>query len=366
MKYDYLIVGAGLFGAVCARELTDKGYRCLIIDKRNHIGGNCYTEKRDGINLHMYGPHIFHTSNDEVWRYLNKHTSITPFILNIVANYNGEIYPLPFNMFTFSKMWNIYSPKQAEKIITEQSSGVGKSQNLEEQAIKLVGTDIYEKLIKGYTTKQWGRDPKQLPANIIKRLPVRLTYDNNYFNDPYQGIPDYTKLFDNLLDGIDIRLNTDWFDEREYWDNKSKLIYTGPIDKFFDYKYGNLEYRTLRFIHSKIAHTDNYQGCAIMNFTDKCPPFTRIIEHKYFENVKSNVTWITHEFPDNYVKDQTEPYYPINDERNDKIYSKYKSMAEKLPNVYFGGRLAEYKYYNMDNTIESALKLVENEIKNNI
>lgn len=369
MKYDYLIVGAGLFGSVCARELTDAGYRCLVIDKREHIGGNCYTELRDKIDLHMYGPHIFHTSNEQVWKYINKHTSIKPFILNVVANYNDEIYPLPFNMFTFAKMWGISTPEQARKKIHEQSRGVQKIDNLEEQAIHLVGTDIYKKLIKGYTQKQWQINPLFLPPSIIKRLPVRFTYDNNYFNDPHQGIPDYTQLFANLLKGIDVNTYTDYFGEREYYDGRDrfdKIIYTGPIDKFFDYEYGGLVYKTLRFTHSKIAHTDNYQGCAIMNYTDSYTPFTRVIEHKYFGNTKSNITWVTHEFPDNYYKDGSEPYYPVNDENNNKKYQLYKDLASTTPYVLFGGRLGEYKYYDMDKTIESALKLVENEIKNNI
>jgi len=352
--YDYLIVGSGFFGSICARELTDSGKKVCVIENRNHIGGNCYTSNRDGINVHDYGPHIFHTSNEEVWEWINQYVQFNDFTLRPVANYQGEIYSLPFNMWTFSKLWNISHPYEAKEIIQQQSSHIDEPQNLEEQAIKLVGTDVYYKLIKGYTEKQWRKDATDLPKEIIKRLPVRFTYDNNYFNDKYQGIPigGYTQIFEKLLDGIEVRLETDFFKDK--LPKYKKVIYTGPIDRYFDYQFGELEYKTTEFQHKKMA-TDNYQGVVMMNYTEKFIPFTRTIEHKYFENIESDSTWVTWEFPTEYKADKTEPYYPVNDKENTKIYKKYKKLSDKEKDVYFGGRLAEYKYYDMHQVIESAL-----------
>lgn len=357
--YDFLIVGSGFFGSICARELTDRGYKVFVIEKRNHIGGNCYTSNKDDINVHEYGPHIFHTSNKKVWDWINKYVKFNNFTLRPVANYKGEIYSLPFNMWTFSKLWGITYPHQAKEIIKEQSLDINEPSNLEEQAIKMVGRDGYNKLIKGYTEKQWGKDCKELPTEIIKRLPIRFTYDNNYFNDVYQGIPigGYTQIFEKLLDGIDVKLETDFFKDK--LPNYKNLIYTGPIDKYFNYEFGKLEYKTSVFEHKRL-NTDNYQGVAMMNYTQIEIPYTRIIEHKHFENVKSDLTWISWEFPIEYITDETEPYYPINDITNNSIYLKYKEKADKLNNVFFGGRLAEYKYYDMHQTIESALNFIKN------
>ena len=356
--YDYLIVGSGFFGSICARELTDSGKKVCVIENRNHIGGNCYTSNRDGINVHDYGPHIFHTSNERVWEWINQYVEFNDFTLRPVANYKGEIYSLPFNMWTFSKLWDITHPYEAKEIIEEQSSYIDEPQNLEEQAIKLVGRDVYEKLIKGYTEKQWRKEATELPKEIIKRLPVRFTYDNNYFNDKYQGIPigGYTQIFDKLLEGIDVKLETDFFASE--LPKHKKVIYTGPIDRYFDYKFGELEYKTTKFEHKKID-TDNYQGVVMMNYTDKEIPFTRTIEHKHFENIESESTWVTWEFPTEYVVNETEPYYPVNDKENTKIYKKYKKLADKEKNVIFGGRLAEYRYYDMHQVIESALNRIK-------
>lgn len=364
MIYDYLIVGSGFFGSVCAYELNKAGYSVCVIEKRNHIGGNCYTSNRDGINVHDYGPHIFHTSNDEVWKWINQFVSFNDFTLRPVANYKGEIYSLPFNMWTFSKLWNITHPDQAKRIIQSQNSDIGEPTNLEEQAIKLVGKDIYEKLIKGYTEKQWRKSASELPKEIIKRLPVRFTYDNNYFNDKYQGIPvgGYTQIFEKLLCNIDVKLNLDYFTNT--LPSHKKVIYTGPIDKFYKYKYGKLEYKTTLFEHKKIEDS-NYQGVAIMNYTDIDIPFTRCIEHKHFENIDSEVTWITWEYPTEYNAETTEPMYPVNDAENNSKYIKYKKLADTEKNVIFGGRLAEYKYYDMHQVIESALNFIKNEIKRN-
>ncbi|MFZ6023991.1 MAG: UDP-galactopyranose mutase [Bacteroidota bacterium] len=360
-SYDYLIVGSGFFGSICANELKKRGKRVCVIEARNHIGGNCYTEERDGIHVHMYGPHIFHTSNEHIWQWINQLVAFNNFTLRPVANYKGEIYSLPFNMWTFARLWNIVLPEEAKAIIAAQAAIVAhEPTNLEEQAIKLVGTDIYQKLIKGYTQKQWGKNPTELPASIIKRLPVRFTYDNNYFNDTYQGIPigGYTQLFEKLLEGIEIRLNTDFFtDQLPEYDN---LIYTGPIDRYYGYKYGTLEYKTTRFDHQLITSTSNYQGVAMMNFTDPETPYTRIIEHKHFDDTGTKHTWITHEYPVEYKAMKTEPYYPVNDAANNEIYKKYKSLAEKEENIFFGGRLAEYKYYDMHQVIESALNFMSN------
>ena len=361
MTYDFLIVGAGFFGSICAYELNRKGYKCIVLDKRDHIGGNCYTSNRDGIHVHEYGPHIFHTSNERVWKWINQFVEFNNFTLRPVANYKGEIYSLPFNMWTFSKLWNVTLPEDAKKIIENQGSKINDPQNLEEQSIKLVGRDVYEKLIKGYTKKQWKKDPKDLPKEIIKRLPVRYTYDNNYFNDLYQGIPigGYTQIFEKLLSNIEIKLNTDYLQNKSYWDNLAeKIIYTGPIDRYFNYVFGTLEYKTTKFVHEK-KEIDNYQGTAIMNFTEEEIDYTRIIEHKHFENVESQNTWITFEYPEEYKVDQTDPYYPVKDRINNEKYQKYFELSKKEKNLIFGGRLGEYKYYDMDKVIESALNKID-------
>lgn len=360
-QYDYIIVGSGFFGSICAYELNKINKKVLVLESRNHIGGNCYTSNREGINVHDYGPHIFHTSNDEVWSWINQFVKFNNFVLTPVANYRNEIYSLPFNMWTFSKLWNITHPNQAKKIIEDQSKHINNPKNLEEQAIKLVGTEVYEKLIKGYTEKQWRKEAKDLPKEIIKRLPVRFTYNNNYFNDKYQGIPigGYTQIFEKLLTGIKVMLNTDFIINKEYYKSISeKIIYTGPIDRFYDYIFGDLEYKTLNFVHKK-ENTSNYQGVAMMNFTEKKIPYTRIVEHKHFEFIESDNTIITYEYPIDYVVEKTDPYYPVNDEDNNNIYKKYKQLSDKEENVYFGGRLAEYKYYDMHQVIESALNFID-------
>lgn len=359
LEYDFLIVGCGIYGAVCAHELTKKGYKCLVIDKRNHIGGNCYTEKIQNINVHKYGPHIFHTSNERVWNYMNQFVKFNTYRHHAVANYKNEIYSLPFNMFTFNKLWGVTTPKEAkDKIDSQKYSGDPK--NFEEQAIYNVGFEIYEKLIKGYTKKQWMKDPKSLPSSIIKRIPVRFTFDNNYFFDKYQGIPEngYTEFFEKLLHNVEVKLNVDYFSDREYYDNISEhVIFTGQIDRYFNYKFGDLEYRPLEFQH-ETHNMQNYQGHSIVNYTDESIPYTRIVEHRHFENSESDVTIITKEYPIEWDKNR-EPYYPINDENNNKIYSKYFQESQKLNKVYFGGRLAEYKYYDMHQVVESALNLVD-------
>ncbi len=356
--YDYLIVGSGLFGSVCARELTDEGYSVCVIEKRSHIGGNIYSEKIEGIEVHKYGPHVFHTNSDEIWNYINRFADFNGFVNTPIANYKGEIYSLPFNMFTFNKLWNVKTPSEAMKIIEEQKfKGIPK--NLEEQALSLVGRDIYEKLIKGYTEKQWGRKCNELPPEIIKRLPVRFTYSNNYFNSKYQGIPigGYTRMIENMLEGIDVVLNTDYLDNKEYWNKQAtKVIYTGPIDAYFDFSLGHLEYRSLRF-ETEILDIPNYQGSAVVNYTDSEIPYTRICEHKHFDYLECPKTVITKEYSSEW-KVGDEPYYPINNERNKHLYEQYKNLAE-TSQVIFGGRLAEYKYYDMDAVIESALKICE-------
>jgi len=362
MVYDYLIVGSGFFGSICAHELTKTGKKVIVIDSRNHIGGNCHTENKDGINLHTYGPHVFHTSNEEVWKWINQFVEFNNFRLNPVANYKDELYSLPFNMWTFNKLWNVTTPEQAKLIIENQSKEIGEPTNLEEQAIKLVGKDVYEKLIKGYTTKQWKKDPKELPKEIITRLPVRFTFDGNYFNDKYQGIPigGYTQIFEKLLDGIEVRLGVDYF--KDELPKHNKVIYTGPIDRFFDYKYGELEYKTTRFEH-KHFDTPNYQGTAVMNYTEEEIVHTRTIEHKHFESSDTPTTWVSWEYPHTYKAGETEPYYPVNDKLNTEIYSMYKEEANKLSDsVLFGGRLAEYKYYDMHQVIASALDFINKEI----
>lgn len=358
--YDYLIVGAGLFGAVFAHEMTAKGKKCLVIDKRAHIGGNIYTEEIEGINVHKYGAHIFHTSNKEIWDYVNIFATFNRYTNSPVARYKDEIYNLPFNMNTFNKLWGVIAPQEAREKIEEQvkEAGIVNPSNLEEQAISLVGKDIYEKLVKGYTEKQWGKRADELPAFIIKRLPVRMTYDNNYFNDLYQGIPvgGYTPMIEKLLEGSDVLLNTDYFGDREAFNNKAeKVLFTGMIDEYFDYCFGELEYRSLKF-ESQVLDTDNYQGNAVVNYTEYEVPYTRIIEHKHFEYGTQPKTVITKEYPARW-KHGDEPYYPMNDEKNNALYEKYKELATKEDKVLFGGRLGMYKYYDMHNVIEEALKL---------
>lgn len=363
MKYDYLIVGSGLFGSTFAYLARQAGKSCLVIDKRSHIGGNVYCENIEGINVHKYGPHIFHTKSREVWDFVNQFVDFNRFTLNTIANFRGELYNLPFNMNTFHQMWGVNTPVEAMEIIRNQRFD-GNVTNLEEQAISLVGKDIFEKLVKGYTEKQWGRDCKDLPSFIIRRLPVRLSYDNNYFNDPYQGIPigGYNKLIDSLLEGCEVRTDCDFFESglsKEWKNFANQLVYTGKIDDFYDCCFGALEYRSLRF-ETEILDMPNYQGVALMNFTDRETPFTRIIEHKHFEKFGDEVyarfrTVITREYPMAYIPNQGEPYYPVNDERNSIIYAKYQKMASSEKNVIFGGRLADYTYYNMDQVIERAM-----------
>lgn len=363
MYYDYLVVGAGLFGAIFAREAADRGKSVLVIDKRDHIAGNIYTKEVEGINVHEYGAHIFHTNNKLVWNYINRFAEFNRYTNSPVANYNGEIYSLPFNMYTFNKMWNVVTPDEAREKIASQveEAGITDPKNLEEQAISLVGTDIYEKLIKGYTEKQWGRDCKDLPSFIIKRLPVRYTYDNNYFNAIYQGIPigGYTKMVENMLEGIKVVTNTDYFEAKDELGEFGKVVFTGPIDAYFDCKLGALEYRSVRF-ETETIDTPNFQGNAVVNYTDRETPWTRIIEHKFFEFGEQPKTVISREYSSEW-KLGDEPYYPVNDEKNAALYAQYKELADAEPNVIFGGRLGEYKYYDMDKVIEAALKCVEKE-----
>ena len=363
-QYDYLIVGSGLFGAVFACEAKKKGKKCLVLEKRNHVGGNIYCENVEGITVHKYGAHIFHTSKSQVWDYVNGLCEFNNFINSPVAKYKGEVYNLPFNMNTFSKMFGVSEPNEAMEIIEKQRSEItGEPKNLEEQAISLVGREIYTKLIKGYTEKQWGRDCKELPSFIIKRLPVRYTYDNNYFNDRWQGIPvgGYNVIIEKLLEGIEVRLNTDFLENREeFLKLAEKCVYTGTIDSYFDYSLGRLAYRSLRF-ETETLNRENYQGVAVVNYTEREVPFTRIIEHKHFEFGKQPKTVITREYPTD-LNDGGEPYYPVNDEKNNALYQKYTDLAENAPNVIFGGRLGQYKYYDMDKCIEAALSLCEKEL----
>lgn len=365
--FDYLVVGSGLYGAIFACEACKKGKKVLVIDKRPNIGGNIYTEKIEGINVHKYGAHIFHTNNKKVWEYVNKYATFNRFTNSPVANYKGELFSLPFNMYTFNKMWGVVTPEEAMVKIEEQRKEIkGEPTNLEEQAISLVGRDIYEKLIKGYTEKQWGRDCKDLPSFIIKRLPVRMTFDNNYFNALYQGIPvgGYTKMIENMLDGIEVRLNIDYLENKEELDKLAeKVVYTGPIDAYFDYKLGYLEYRSVRF-ENELLDKPNFQGNAAVNYTDRETPWTRIIEHKWFEFGKDEKgndlpkTYISREYSSEW-KPGDEPYYPVNDEKNSNLYAEYKELAEKEEKVIFGGRLGEYKYYDMDATVASVLDKCE-------
>lgn len=370
MKYDYLVVGSGLYGAVFAHEAKAKGKKVLVVDKRKHIGGNIYTNNVEGINVHVYGAHIFHTNDVKIWNYITKFAEFNRFTNSPIANYKGEIYSLPFNMYTFNKMWGVVTPEEAFNKIEEQRREItSKPQNLEEQAISLVGRDIFEKLIKGYTEKQWGRECKNLPAFIINRLPVRFTFDNNYFNALYQGIPmgGYTKLIENLLNGIEVQLNRDYLEDKKALDSISeKVIYTGPIDAYFGYKLGALEYRSVRF-ETEVLSIPNYQGNAAVNYTDRETPWTRIIEHKWFEFGKDSdgndlqKTVISREYSSEWHPGD-EPYYPVNDMKNNSLYMEYKSLTEKEENVIFGGRLGEYKYYDMDTTIASALEMCEKEL----
>ena len=367
--YDYLVVGSGLYGAIFAHEAKKNNKSVLVLEKRPDIAGNVYTEKIEGINVHKYGAHIFHTNNENVWNYVRKFAEFNRFTNSPVANYKGELYSMPFNMYTFNKMWGVVTPEEAANKIAEQRKEItGEPQNLEEQAISLVGRDIYEKLVKGYTEKQWGRDCKDLPAFIIKRLPVRLTFDNNYFNALYQGIPigGYTKMVKNMLNGIEVRLDTNYLSDRlKYNSLAKKIVYTGAIDEYFDYQFGNLEYRSVRF-ENEILDIPNFQGNAAVNYTDKETPWTRIIEHKWFEFGKDEEendipkTVISREYSSEW-KVGDEPYYPVNDEKNSNLYKKYKELALQEKNVIFGGRLGEYKYYDMDKTIEAALDRCRNE-----
>jgi len=366
MKYDYLIVGAGLFGSIFAFEMNKKGKKCHVLEKRSHIGGNVYTQKIDGINVHIYGAHIFHTKNKDIWDYINKFSDFNNYRNQVIANYKEDIFSLPFNMYTFNKMWGVVTPKEAQRKIEEQVKelGITNPKNLEEQAISLVGVDIYKKLIEGYTEKQWGKKCKDLPSFIIKRIPVRYTYDNNYFNDQYQGIPKngYTLIIEKMLEGIEVKLDTNFFDNRDFWEKIStKIIFTGMIDEYYDYCFGELEYRSLKF-QIETLNTENYQGNAVVNYTDKEVPYTRIIEHKYFELVNCDKTVISREYPIKYKRGE-EPYYPVNDEKNNNLYNQYSNLAEKQENIIFGGRLGLYKYYDMDQIILEALKLVEIESK---
>lgn len=366
MKYDYLVVGSGLFGSIFAYEANKKGKKCLVIEKRPHVGGNIYTENVEGIQVHKYGAHIFHTSNKDVWNYINQFAEFNRYTNSPVARYKDELYNMPFNMNTFHALWGVITPDEAKAKIEEEKkeAGITEPKNLEEQAISLVGKTIYEKLVKGYTEKQWGRKATELPSFIIKRLPVRFIYDNNYFNDSYQGIPigGYTQIIEKMLDGIEVRLNYDYFDHKnELKDIADKIIFTGPIDKFYDYKFGELEYRSLRF-ETETLNTSNYQGNAVVNHTEYEVPYTRIIEHKHFDYVDTDKTIITREYPAKWNKDK-EPYYTINDEKNTNLYNKYKELSEKDDKVIFGGRLGQYKYFDMDKVIAEALKCVEKELK---
>ena len=363
--YDYLIVGAGLYGATAARRLTDAGKRVLVVDKRPQVGGNVYTKTIEGIDVHLYGAHIFHTNNKTVWEYVNRFADFNHYINSPLANYREELFSLPFNMYTFNKMWGVVAPEEAEAIISQQrtAAGITEPRNLEEQAISLVGRDIYEKLVKGYTEKQWGRSCKELPAFIIKRLPVRMTFDNNYYDAIYQGIPigGYTRMVENMLKGIEVRLNTDYLEQRAALNVLAeKVIYTGPIDAYFDYSLGSLEYRSLRF-ETKLLDKPNYQGNAVINFTDRETPYTRIIEHKWFQFGRDSEgrnlpkTVITREYPSEW-KPGAEPYYPVNDAKNMALYARYKELSDQEKNVIFGGRLGNYSYYDMDQVIAAALE----------
>ena len=365
-KYDYIIVGAGLFGAIFAYEANKKGKKCLVIEKRSQIAGNIYTEEVEGIQVHKYGAHIFHTNNKEIWNYINQFAEFNRYTNSPIARYQDELYNMPFNMNTFHALWGVFTPEEAKNKIEEEKKkyGVENPKNLEEQAINLVGKTIYEKLVKGYTEKQWGKRATELPSFIIKRLPVRFTYDNNYFNDLYQGIPigGYTKIIEKMLSNIEVKLNCDFFeDEDNFKIMAEKIIFTGPIDAYYHFKYGELEYRSLKF-ETEVLDMSNYQGNAVVNYTEYDIPYTRIIEHKHFEYGTQEKTVITREYPEKWEQGE-EPYYPINDDKNNELYEKYKNLAKEDNNVIFGGRLGQYKYYDMDKVIAEALKLVEEELK---
>jgi UDP-galactopyranose mutase len=363
-KYDYLIVGSGLFGSVFAHEMTKAGKKCLIIESKNHIGGNCYTKNKDGINIHTYGPHIFHTNDKGIWEWINQFTEFHSYKHSPKVSYDGSMYSFPINLMTLHQLWGVKTPKEAQDKLKEVSIPNDNPQNLEEWILSQVGEDIYETFIKGYTQKQWNKDPKDLPTSIIKRLPIRTSFDDNYFFDKYQGIPvgGYTQIFEKMLEGIEVRTGVDYFFDKEYYNSLAdKIVFTGKIDEFFDYQFGELEYRSLKFVNQKID-VEDYQGCSIVNYTDYEIPYTRITEHKHFEGSKSDVTWITKEYPLDYKKGET-PYYPINDEKNNTMYSKYKELS-KDSNVIFGGRLSEYKYYDMHQIIGSALTKAKKELSN--
>ncbi len=360
--YDYLIVGAGLFGAVFAHEAHKRGKSCLVIEKRDHLAGNIYTEEMEGIQVHKYGAHIFHTDQKAIWDYVNEFVEFNRYTNSPIANYKGEIYNLPFNMNTFHQLWGVRTPEEAKAKIEEQrkSHYVAEPKNLEEQAINLIGTDVYQKLIKGYTEKQWGRKATELPAFIIKRLPVRYVYDNNYFNDAYQGIPKggYTRLIEAMLEGVEVQLGVDYLADKETWNQKAEtVLFTGMIDQFFDYQFGELEYRSLRF-ETETLDQENYQGNAVVNYTDYETPYTRVIEHKFFEFGTQEKTVVTREYPANWKRGD-EPYYPVNNEKNNALYEKYAALAKESKGILFGGRLGQYKYYDMDDTIDAALQMVE-------
>jgi UDP-galactopyranose mutase len=364
MKYNYLIVGAGFFGSVFAHEAKKNGKTCLIIDKRKHIGGNCYTDKRDGIDIHNYGPHIFHTNDEKIWNWITQFGEFNNYKHSPRVRYHNKTFSFPINLLTLQQLWGINTPYEAEKKLSEVKKDIMNPTNLEDWILSQVGEEIYETFVKGYTTKQWNKNPKDLPISIIKRLPIRTNFDDNYFFDKYQGIPKngYTSLFENILKGIEVKLETDYFDDRHKWNSMcEKVVYTGKIDQFYDYKFGELEYRSLKFENERLEIPD-FQGCSIVNYTDIQIPITRITEHKHFNFVKSNVTWITKETPIDYNKN-TEPFYPINDEKNNKIYLKYKELTKQNENVIFGGRLAEYKYYDMHQIIASALNKFEKTLK---
>ena len=361
-KYDFLIVGSGLFGSIFAYEAKKRGKSCLVVDKRDHIAGNIYTKEVEGIQVHWYGAHIFHTSNPEIWQYINQFAEFNRYTNSPIARYQDEVYNMPFNMNTFHALWGVFTPKEAKQKIEEelQDVQIENPKNLEEQAIKLVGKTIYEKLVKGYTEKQWGKKATELPPFIIKRLPVRFTYDNNYFNDRYQGIPigGYTQIIEKMLEGIPVRLNCDYFAEKEELDALAeKIVFTGPIDQFYAYQFGELEYRSLRF-ETEILEEENYQGNAVVNYTDYEVPYTRVIEHKHFEFLQGGKTVITREYPDTWTKEK-EPYYPVNDEKNNQLYQTYRNRAKQDQNIIFGGRLGQYQYYDMDKVILEALNCVK-------
>ena len=357
-KYDYLIVGAGPFGSVSAFELTKRGKKCLVIDKRDVIGGNCYTENVNGIHVHKYGAHIFHTNDKHIWDYVNQFAEFKQYTHNVIANYKGEMYTLPFNMWTFNQLWGVKTEEEAKEIL-EQQRYKGNIQNLEEQARSMVGDDIYEKLINGYTVKQWDKSCTELPPSIIKRIPVRFTWDSNYFNDKYTGMPigGYTQIFEKMLEGSEVRLNSDYFENKEYYNAiADKVIYTGPIDKFFDYQFGKLEYRSLKW-ETEVLEQDNFQGNPVVNYTELNVPYTRILEHKWFDPQNQKGTVISYEYPAQY-DGHNEPFYPIRDDKNTEIYKKYQELSEGLNGVIFGGRLARYVYYDMHQVIAQALKML--------